>query len=202
MDKDIVQPGIHSSAEPIIECDFSKAEKEIVKFWARDWLITSAGKRTTPGRSDFKFFLAKPAPHIEEALNLSREIIVILSPYKNFEPRTLEAFDTIRKEYLDQRYESICYALISADTDVEQKLKAWLTNQENQIVVPFSYSDFEALLSLRLLSATDPVLAESSLLLLLQADRARAQTSAVIKSLIFIKTPLRMIFSYSGQLSF
>ena len=143
MDKDIVQPGIHSSAEPIIECDFSKAEKEIVKFWARDWLITSAGKRTTPGRSDFKFFLAKPAPHIEEALNLSREIIVILSPYKNFEPRTLEAFDTIRKEYLDQRYESICYALISADTDVEQKLKAWLTNQENQIVVPFSYSDFE-----------------------------------------------------------
>lgn len=143
MEKDLIQPGIHSSAESIIEHDFSKTEKAIVKYWSRDWLITSAGKRTTPGRSDFKFFLARPAPHIEEALNLSREIIVILSPYKSFEPRTLEAFDTIRKEFLDQRYESICYALISADLEVEQKLRTFLTNQENQIVVPFSYSSFE-----------------------------------------------------------
>ena len=143
MDRNIIRAGIHTSAQAIIESDFSKAEKAIVNYWSTEWLITSAGKRTTPGRSDFKFFLAKPVQHIEEALNISREIIVILSAYKSFEPRTLESFDTIRQEFLEPRYEKICYALISADDNIEQKLKATLTNQEDQIVVPFSYSGFD-----------------------------------------------------------
>lgn len=142
MSKDLVQPGLHSSAESIIKNDFTKADKEIVRYWSNQWYITSAGKRTTPGRSDFRFFLAKPVQYIEEALNLSREIIVILSSYKSFEPRTLEAFNVVRQEFLDQRYEKICYALISADNKVSQKLSDYLTNQENQIVVPFTYSDF------------------------------------------------------------
>ena len=143
MDRDMVRAGIHPTVEGIIENDFSKAEWQIARFWSNEWYITSAGKRTTPGRSDFKFFLAKPVQHVEEALNISREIIVILSAYKSFEPRTLEAFETIRKEFLEQRYEKICYALISADDNIEQKLRACLTNQEDQIVVPFSYSGFE-----------------------------------------------------------
>ena len=142
MEREIVVAGIHSSASDIIERDLSKAEKAIVDFWSAEWLITSAGKRTTPGRSDFKFFLAKPVQHVEEALSISREIIVILSAYKRFEPRILEAYDTIRHEFLEQRYEKICYVLISADDEVEQKLKACLTNQEDQIVIPFSYSSF------------------------------------------------------------
>ena len=143
MDKDIVLPGIHFSAEAIIEAEFSKADKYFARYWAREWYITSAGKRTTPGRSDFKFLLAKPTSSIEESLSLSREIIVILSPYKTFEPRTLEAFDTIRDEFLEQRYEKICYVLISADASIASKLKECLTNQEDQIIVPFSYSSFE-----------------------------------------------------------
>lgn len=143
MNRDLVMAGIHPTVEGIIENDFSKAERQIVKLWSSEWYITSAGKRTTSGRSDFKFFLAKPVKHVEEALNISREIIVILSAYKNFEPRTLEAFETIRKELLDQRYEKICYALISADDNIEKGLRDCLTNQEDQIVVPFSYSSFE-----------------------------------------------------------
>ncbi len=137
-----VREGIHFSAKEIIESDFSKAEVEIVKTWANEWYITNAGKRSTPGRSDFKFFLAKPAQHVEEALNLSREVIVILSNYRKFEPRSLEAFDTIRSEFLEQRYETICYAFVSADDNIESALKECLTNQEDQIVVPFAYSDF------------------------------------------------------------
>ena len=78
-----VKPGIHTSAKEIIDNDFSKTEQEIAQYWAREWWITSAGKRTTPGRSDYKFFLAKPTDYLEESLSLSREIIVILSPYKN-----------------------------------------------------------------------------------------------------------------------
>ena len=143
MESAMVVAGIHPSASEIIEREFSKAEKAIVNYWSAEWLITSAGKRTTPGRSDFKFFLAKPVQHIEEALSITREVIVILSAYKSFEPRTLEAFDTIRREFLEQRYETICYVLISADDEIEQKLKVCLTNQEDQIVIPFSYTGFD-----------------------------------------------------------
>jgi len=57
MDRNTVSAGIHSSAEAIIKSDFSKAEKAIVNYWSTEWLITSAGSRTTPGRSDFRFFL-------------------------------------------------------------------------------------------------------------------------------------------------
>lgn len=142
MEKETAKTGIHSSAKEIINTDFSKTEQAIVDYWSKDWLITSAGKRITPGRSEFKFFLAKPVQHIEEALNISREIIVILSAYKNFEPRTLEAFETTKKDFLEQRYENICFVLISADNDIDNKLKAYLTNQEDQIVVPFSYASF------------------------------------------------------------
>ena len=138
-----VKAGIHPSASEIIEKEFSRTEKYIVSYWARDWWITSAGKRTTPGRSDFKFFLAKPEHHVEEALGISKEVIIILSPYKVFEPRTLEAFDTVRREFIEQRYEKLCYVLISADEDIEVNLKACLTNQEDQIIVPFTYGSFE-----------------------------------------------------------
>ena len=143
MDRELVTAGIHYAAEIAVKKFFSKDEKRIVNFWANEWYITKAGKRTTSGHSEFKFFLAKPVRHVEEALNLSREIIVILSPYKNFEPRTLEAFEVLQQEYLEQRLEKICYALISGDDSIESKLKECLTNQENQIVVPFPYSGFE-----------------------------------------------------------
>lgn len=144
MSTSVLQSGIHPSAEENIKTDFSKAEKAIVTFWSKDWFITSAGKRMTPGRSIYKFFLAKPVAHVEEALNISREIIVILSPYKDFEPRSLEAFDSLREEFIEQRYETICYVLISGDELIETKLRSCLTNRENQVVVPFSYSSFEA----------------------------------------------------------
>lgn len=143
METEMVRPGIHPTVQDNIDIDFSKTEKQIIKTWSYEWYITSAGKRSLSGRSDYKFFLAKPVQRVEDALSISREIIVILSPYRNFEPRTLEAYDVIRSEFLEQRYEKICYALISADDDIENKLKACLTNQEDQIIVPFSYSSFE-----------------------------------------------------------
>lgn len=83
-------------------------------------------------------FLAKPIPYIEEAISLSREVIIILSRYKNFEPRSLEAYEIVKQDFLDQRYEKICYVLICNDNEIETKLKQCLTNQEDQIIVPFT----------------------------------------------------------------
>lgn len=143
MNNEEVRPGIHPLAKEIIDHEFSKEEKYIVNYWANEWYITSAGKKSLSGRSDFRFFLAKPIPYIEEAISLSREVIIILSRYKNFEPRSLEAYEIVKQDFLDQRYEKICYVFICNDNEIESKLKQCLTNQEDQIIVPFTYSSFE-----------------------------------------------------------
>ena len=88
--------------------------------------------------------LVKPTSRMEDAFSLSREIVVIISPYDSFEPRTLKAYDDYVSGLTDQRYEKICYVLISADDNIEQALKECLTNQEDQIIIPFTYNSFEA----------------------------------------------------------
>lgn len=136
-----VTPGIHPNARVVIDASFSPKENEIAKYWGGEWYITNAGC-VELGQSEYKFFLIKPTAAYEEALSLSREVIVILSSYDNFEPRTLEAFEEVYKEFHDNRLERICYVLISADEKIEAHLTACLSNQESQVIIPFTYDSF------------------------------------------------------------
>lgn len=138
-----VYSGIHPTAKQNIDMFFDDKEKLIIKRWAEQWYITSVGKRNV-SNSDYMFALAKPTTTIEEALSISREIVLIFSPYDLLEARVLDAYDNITEELTEQRYEKICYALISADRNIEESLKNYVTNQENRIIVPFSYDSFEA----------------------------------------------------------
>jgi len=137
-----VYSGIHPTARGNIDSYFSEKESKIAARWSEYFYITSAGRRQA-GTSEFKFFLVKPTSTVEEALGISKEIVVILSPYESFEARTLEAYDSITSEITDQRCEKMCYALISHDKRIEKVLPTFLSNQENQIVIPFSYYSFE-----------------------------------------------------------
>lgn len=136
-----VTPGIHPNARAVIDASFSPKESEIAKYWGNEWYITNADLIEL-GQSVYKFFLIKPTATYEEALSLSREVVVILSSYENFEPRTLDAFEEVYKEFPDNRLERICYVLISADDKIESHLENCLSNQEAQVIVPFSYSSF------------------------------------------------------------
>lgn len=136
-----VKPGIHPSAQEIIDTTFSEKEKEFTKFWGNEWYITNAG-HVTLGQSEYKYFLIKATSTYEEALSLSREVIVVLSPYNDFEPRTLEAFEEVYKKFAENRTERICYVLISADDNIESRLSSCLSNQESQVIIPFTYDSF------------------------------------------------------------
>jgi len=136
-----VTPGIHPNARTVIDASFSPKENEIAKYWGTEWYITNAGSIEL-GQSEYKFFLIKPTATYEEALSLAREVIVILSSYENFEPRTLEAFEEVYREFHDNRLERICYVLISADEKIETHLAACLSNQEAQVIIPFRYDSF------------------------------------------------------------
>ena len=136
-----VKAGIHPNAQTVIDATFSKREKEIAKYWGAEWYITNAGC-VEMGQSEYKYFLIKPTSTYEEALSLSREVVVILSSYNNFEPRTLEAFEDIYKDFHDNRLERICYVLVSADVEIESHLAACLSTQESQVIIPFTYDSF------------------------------------------------------------
>ena len=136
-----VTPGIHPNARAVIDASFSPKENEIAKYWGAEWYITNAGSIEL-GQSEYKFFLIKPTATYEEALSLSGEVIVILSSYENFEPRTLEAFEEVYREFHDNRLERICYVLISADDKIETHLATCLSNQESQVIIPFTYDSF------------------------------------------------------------
>ena len=138
-----VYPGVHPTAQYNVDHLFSSQEKQVVRRWSEEWYITSAGEKTI-GNSSYKFVLAKPTAIIEEALSISREIVIIISSYDSFEARTLEAYSGVVSELIEQRYEKLCYALVSADENVEIAIKHYITNQENQIVVPFSFSMFSS----------------------------------------------------------
>ena len=116
-----VYPGIHPTARENIDSYFSEKESKIATRWSEYFYITSAGRRQA-GTGEFKFLLVKPTGTVEEALGISKEIVVILSPYESFEARTLEAYDSITSEITDQRYEKMCYALISHDKRIEKVL--------------------------------------------------------------------------------
>lgn len=136
-----ITPGIHPNARATIDESFSPKEKEIAKYWGNEWYITKAGS-VKLGLSEYRYLLIKPTLTYEEALSLSREVIVILSAYENFEPRTLEAFEEVYREFSDNRLERICYVLISADNAIEKRLDECLSNQESQVIIPFSYDSF------------------------------------------------------------
>lgn len=137
-----VRSGFHPYAQSEIKRLFSPQEEDIVKRWSYEWYVTHAGAINIANKSDYRYFLVKPTKTYEEVLGISRELIVILSSYSNFEPRTLDVFEEICKLFQCNRIERICYALISGDNNIVKRLQECLSSQESQIIVPFSYYEF------------------------------------------------------------
>ena len=133
----IVTPGIHNGFN---DAYFSKVEKKIVQYFSREWYLTKSFKYTV-WTSEYRAMLIKPTEKYRNAFNLDRELIVIFSPYENFEPRSFDVVKKITDEAQEFRLEEICSVMISRDENVEDKIKMlFKTNKEFQVVVPISYS--------------------------------------------------------------
>lgn len=135
-------PGIHPKF--LIE-RFSETEKKILKKLSKEWFLTSSGCEITLVSSTYNYFLMKPNSTFSEMFNIEREIVCVLSPYKNFEPRALDVFTKAQEGIPDLRTETICKILISADPNVEQRIESLLkSDPEQPIVVPFTYDELSS----------------------------------------------------------
>ena len=121
---------------------FGDREQQLIKRLANQWYLTSSGAHIRLAASRYDYFLMKPTPMFAEMFNIERELIVVLSPYKTFEPRTLDVFDAAQRELSDLRVESVCRVLISDDPDAERKVNDLLkTDPEQPVVIPFTFDE-------------------------------------------------------------
>lgn len=139
----ITYPGMHPLAEEIIGSNsFTATEKKICNYWKQEWYITFA-QHLESGNSKCNYIVVKPIDRLQEALGISKEIVVIISDFSSFEARSLDFFDIIYTKFPSKnRLEKICYVLISACVDIENEIAKYFSSQESQIVIPLSYNDF------------------------------------------------------------
>ena len=133
-----VYQGIHNYAQSVVN-KFPKNERTIVGIFKRQWYVTKA-EIINIGASEYRYFLIKAPNNLANQFNIDLEIIVIFSSYPKFEPRTLDAFEYVKRKLEIGRVENLCGVLISNDNDIESKIQKY-NNGENRIIVPFSYSE-------------------------------------------------------------
>ncbi len=137
---DKIFPGLNPQA---VLYHFTSVEKEIVDRISKELYVTHGGAEfRLGGTSIYRYILIKPTDIYQHMFNIDREMVLIFSPYEEFEPRTLDAFSYVIAKHQKLRIERICSVLVSKDNEIESKLRELLKNdQESQVVVPFSYRE-------------------------------------------------------------
>lgn len=139
------KPGMHPSVCNK-KANFQNEEWKLLEKLAKEWYVTNAGE-VNIAQSYYKYALIKATLPYREMFGFERELIVVFSSYEIFQPRSIDAIDTIYRSVLDKyqalRVERICSVLISKDIEIEIKIRKLLTeSKESQVIVPISYEEF------------------------------------------------------------
>ena len=111
----MISPGIN----PAVELkDLSAEERSIIRNISKKyWHITRIELHKN-NRSKYNVVFLKPIEYITQNFNLIREVVLILSPYLSFEPRSLDVLDELDIETL--RLEEVCCMVASKDPNIEE----------------------------------------------------------------------------------
>lgn len=116
--------------------DEVKVAKQLSKFFK----ITFS-KEGTFKTTSYVFNFLQPGEEFREYYNLYNEVLLLFSPYSEFESRTLDFVDKTLEEY-DNRLDKVCVFLVSKDYDIETKINGLnTTNRDSRIIVPFTYAE-------------------------------------------------------------
>ncbi|MFS6938930.1 hypothetical protein [Neisseria animaloris] len=98
------------------------------------------GKRVPSHNTFISVYFLLPRDHYKESYGFDNEIMLVYSPYKNMEPRTLQAVEQVfTQSPAKGRVETLNYFLISDDIEIESWLDRYNSSkQESKIIIPFS----------------------------------------------------------------
>jgi len=119
--------------------NYYREEEEILKPFLSGFYITS-GYRRKAHNTELSVYLLNPEEHMKETFGFSHEIMLVYSKYDRMEPRTLQASEQVLSDYPAKgRVETLNYFLVSEDDDVDEWLKAYISeNEETRIIIAFS----------------------------------------------------------------
>lgn len=116
--------------------DEIKVAKQLSKFFRITFSKEGVFKTTS-----YVFDFLQPGEEFKEYYNLYNEVLLLFSPYAEFESRTLDFVDKTLEEY-DNRLDKVCVFLVSRDKDIESKINGLNTNnKDSRIIIPFTYSE-------------------------------------------------------------
>ncbi|WP_342755911.1 hypothetical protein [Kineothrix sedimenti] len=109
---------------------------ELSKYFAITFSKAGVFKTT-----NYVFDFLQPGQELREFYNLYNEVLLLFSPYKEFEARTLDFVDKTLEEY-DNRLDKVCVFLVSNDINIETKIRGINSiNKDARIIVPFTYNE-------------------------------------------------------------
>lgn len=92
--------------------------------------------------TDYNFSFLQPGDEYREKFNMYNEILLLFSPFQDFDRRALDFVDKTLSDY-DNRLDKVCIFLISKDINIEQKIYALNNeNKDSKLIVPFTYDEF------------------------------------------------------------
>ena len=112
-------------------------EEDIIKPFLNGFSITWAGRRRKLKNTELSAYLLKPDNYMSVTFGFEQELLLIYSPYKRMEPRTLQASEEILEEpQIKARIETLSYILVSEDENVKEWIDSYLmTHQEEPRVI-------------------------------------------------------------------
>ena len=89
----------------------------------------------------YTFYFLQPGEEFKEYYNLYNEVLLLFSPYYEFDSRTLDFVDKTLEEF-DNRLDKICVFLVSKDKKIENRINNInTTNKDSRILIPFTYNE-------------------------------------------------------------
>ena len=139
---------VYAGINPMVKLfSFQEEERQIIKTLAKTFYVTNGGEEIRLGAtSKYRYCLIKPTDLFGEKFNLRREMVVIFSDYRKFEPRTFDAIaEVFNRNKQEFRIDKVCSVIISRDNNVCEEVSQILkSDAEMQVVVPFSYAELYA----------------------------------------------------------
>ena len=134
------QPGVHPNFDL---GRYEVSEQRVLRRLSQLAHLTRSGIINLTPTVKYNYALIRPAGQLRWLLNTDREVMIVFSPYTDFQSRTLDAFDRILAEIKDEfRIEKVARLLVSQDLNVTKKLKdLFKSKPDAPVVIPFYVSD-------------------------------------------------------------
>lgn len=120
--------------------EVSEKEEEILRKLSQVWFLSFV-RHDIFKYSEYSYAFVKPTKMLAERFNLSREILIVFSSYRPFQPRSLDFVDkTI--EVFRNRLDKLCVILISNDEKIKTHInRITIEDKESRVLIPFTYQE-------------------------------------------------------------